>query len=365
MRTSMRTMMMVLVSGVVGTSVQAATTTEDGPPAEAPGWLEFSGYHRTQYESAHNQFRSGTDGGDQAIFSRTELKLSFQPGSFEATVEVMDVRQFLDDSGSIRNTGNINALEPVQFYIGYQFEQAIEAGDTLFVQAGRFTMDVGSRRLVGRHLFRHAVETFTGINAIWESASGTSVQAFWTVPVERLPSDAQSLADNDIEFDEERSDTHFWGLYATMPDVLPDATLELGLYGLHENDGRRRNFITPTVRLHAAPRVGHWHFDSETAFQVGESRLATTGPDLDHAAFWQRLEVGYTFDIGTGLRVDGLFSYVSGDEDPNDGDNQRFDSLFGVRRPDFGPTGIYGPFARGISSRPACGCRSSPPRIGA
>ena len=41
------------------------------------------------------------------------------------------------------------------------------------------------------------------------------------------------------------------------------------------------------------------------------------------------------------------FDFASGDDDPDDGDNNRFDTLFGARRFDFGPTGIYGPFARG------------------
>ena len=38
--------------------------------------------------------------------------------------------------------------------------------------------------------------------------------------------------------------------------------------------------------------------------------------------------------------------HASGDEDPSDGRNGRFDTLFGARRFEFGPTGIYGPFAR-------------------
>lgn len=40
------------------------------------------------------------------------------------------------------------------------------------------------------------------------------------------------------------------------------------------------------------------------------------------------------------------FDYASGDNDPNDGKNNRFDTLFGTRRFEFGPTSIYGAFAR-------------------
>ena len=40
------------------------------------------------------------------------------------------------------------------------------------------------------------------------------------------------------------------------------------------------------------------------------------------------------------------YDYASGDENPADGTNERFDTLFGARRFEWGPTGIYGPFAR-------------------
>lgn len=40
------------------------------------------------------------------------------------------------------------------------------------------------------------------------------------------------------------------------------------------------------------------------------------------------------------------YDLASGDRDPNDLSIERFNTLFGARRFDFGPTGIYGPFAR-------------------
>jgi len=40
------------------------------------------------------------------------------------------------------------------------------------------------------------------------------------------------------------------------------------------------------------------------------------------------------------------YDSASGDEDPFDGRNEGFDTLYGSRAFDFGPTGIHGPFAR-------------------
>lgn len=45
-------------------------------------------------------------------------------------------------------------------------------------------------------------------------------------------------------------------------------------------------------------------------------------------------------------------SSPSGDGDPNDGRTERFDTLFGARRFEFGPTGIYGLLARSNVNSP-------------
>src|SRR6185503_7429138 len=47
------------------------------------------------------------------------------------------------------------------------------------------------------------------------------------------------------------------------------------------------------------------------------------------------------------------FDDASGDRDPNDAHNERFDTLFGDRSFDFGPTGILGIAARANLESPA------------
>jgi hypothetical protein len=67
---------------------------------------------------------------------------------------------------------------------------------------------------------------------------------------------------------------------------------------------------------------------------------------LDHFAYFHHFEIGYSFDKKWSPQLSLQFDYASGDDDPNDAENNRFDTLYGARRFDFGPTGIYGPFAR-------------------
>ena len=66
----------------------------------------------------------------------------------------------------------------------------------------------------------------------------------------------------------------------------------------------------------------------------------------------QHADVGYTFDHPWTPRLAFEYDYASGDKNPKDNQDQRFDTLFGARRFDFGPTGIYGAFARSNINTP-------------
>jgi hypothetical protein len=222
---------------------------------------------------------------------------------------------------------------------------------------GRITLDIGSRRLVARNRFRNTLNAFTGVDLQWTGERGPELRAFWVLPIQRLPSDPDALRDNEIEFDHESLDVQFWGLFGAskLPEI---GRGELFVYGLHESDSdrqptRNRRLYTPGWRFLLEPAAGHFDYQYEGAIQAGQSRSTTTSTqDLDHFAFFQHVEAGYTFDLPWSPRVALQYDYASGDKDPDDGKNQRFSTLFGARRFDFGPTGIYGPFARANINTP-------------
>jgi hypothetical protein len=51
-------------------------------------------------------------------------------------------------------------------------------------------------------------------------------------------------------------------------------------------------------------------------------------------------------------RLIAQYDYASGGDNPNDNKNNRFDTPYGARRFDFGPTSIYGPFIRNNINTP-------------
>jgi len=88
---------------------------------------------------------------------------------------------------------------------------------------------------------------------------------------------------------------------------------------------------------------------------VGTSRatraFADTS-DLNHLAHMHSIEVGYTLEAPTTPRMALIHEYASGDRDPFDAGNNRFDTLYGARRFAHGPTGIWGAFARSNINSP-------------
>jgi hypothetical protein len=303
---------------------------------------------RARYEFLRNRFRARSRGDADILVFRTLIHARFAATdelSFGA--EMIDARSYLQD-GPV-STGIVNALELLQGYAALELDWP--PGGTSKLRAGRITMDVGSRRFVARNRFRNTINAFTGLDWRWRGGGSREARAFWTLPVQRRPFLPEDTEDNEIQFDRETLDVQFWGLF--YADSLPGAHRgELFVFGLHEDDTdrrptRNRQLVTPGFRIWKPPASGALDYMIESALQFGESRINPFSTrDLDHFAHFHHVEVGWTFDAPSAPRLLAQFDYASGDDDPDDGRNGRFDWLFGARRFDFGPTGIYGPFAR-------------------
>jgi hypothetical protein len=100
-------------------------------------------------------------------------------------------------------------------------------------------------------------------------------------------------------------------------------------------------------------RPGELDYETDLAWQRGTVR------DQDHRAFFAHLEAGFSFRT-VRARVAVLYDHASGDRDPEDGRQERFDTLFGARRFEYAPTGIYGPFFRGNIEGPGVRLLATP-----
>ena len=112
--------------------------------------------------------------------------------------------------------------------------------------------------------------------------------------------------------------------------------------GLHEDERTltQHRYTTIGGRLFKTPALGTIDYEIESTWQFG------TNTGRDHFAHFQHGELGYVFDSLWESRLSFHYDYASGDSDPDDGESGRFSTLFGARRFEHNPTGIYGPFFR-------------------
>ncbi len=308
--------------------------------------------HRTRYEFMDNEFRANQSGETGVIAFRTLVhgRLSL-PAGFTAGAELQDARTAADNN-ALLNTTIVNSTELLRAYLEFHRPGTMHGNFT--AQAGRMTLDAGSRRFVARNRFRNTINSFTGIDINWHGSKNFAdmhLRGFWTLPVVRLPDTPDQLHRNSIVFDEEDFDLQLWGIFAAN-NFAKSGRGELFIFGLHEQDTstrltQNRQLYTPGFRLFRIPASASIDYEFESAFQIGKSHASPDAArSLDHFAHFHHLTVGYTFSILWAPRMAVLYDFASGDKNPDDGKNGRFDTLYGARRFDFGPTGIYGALAR-------------------
>ncbi|TNF08258.1 MAG: hypothetical protein EP323_01750 [Gammaproteobacteria bacterium] len=188
--------------------------------------LQLSGKSLTRYESLDGQYRSGHGDSDQVVVFRNQLKAQFVFEGFSLVGEFMDARQERADHGSPISTAIVNTSELIQTYVGYTARNIFDESDELSFQLGRQTMDLGSRRLIASTRFRATENTFTGLRSDWKSESFNAT-LFYFLPVTRLPSDPDSLLDNEHQTDVETSKIRFFGGTLSTPLLLSGWTTEV------------------------------------------------------------------------------------------------------------------------------------------
>jgi len=195
-------------------------------------------------------------------------------------------------------------------------------------------MDIGSRRLVARNRYRNTLNTFTGVDTIISQPNYWQWRNFVVLPVFRLPNDQASLRAGRAEFDKESFKRIFAGSFFSIGNLPLNTTGELYLFYLNEDDTED----TPTKNR----------------------KLFTPGFRWVKAAQPRHFALGYTFDVPWQPQLLLQYDYASGDKDPNDSHNNRYETLYGARRFEFGPTGIWGAFTRANINTPGIRLRFKP-----
>jgi hypothetical protein len=326
-------------------------------PAHAESNFTYSGSVRGRYEALSGQSRAGFKADDQLVSFRTIIDAEYDAGLLRFGAQLYDSRAYGADSNSAISTNEVNTLEPSQLYVGLDLTEPFGKGSTFGAQAGRFMMNIGSRRLIAADDYRNTTNSNTGLRVDGKLGSGWSASAWYVLPHLRLPDDIGSLLDNEISLDRESGNAVLWGAVLTSPRKVLGGALETVFVKFRESDSptrptRDRNLDTWSLRWYRDSATGQWDYEVESALQRGRARIgagaAAALRDVD--ASFSHARVGYTWPLAWKPRLAFEYDWVSGDTGPDK--IRRFDTLFGMRRGDFAPSGLYNQLGRANLSAP-------------
>jgi len=164
-------------------TVPAVSQQSEG--TKTPSWFHLSLEQRTRFEYLTNPFRSNTTETEKHLPLRTRLQLALgepdRPVRF--FLELQDSRTLIDSEILALVPAHINELDFLQAHLQFNLDAFPSRGFRSQFVLGRFTMDLGKRRLVARNRMRNTTNAFDGISWTMAGNSTWSMQAFFTRPV--------------------------------------------------------------------------------------------------------------------------------------------------------------------------------------
>ncbi len=298
------------------------TLSESGVPSLSNlYWLDLGLDQRTRLEYRHNDFRRATNEDDVPVLLRVRAYLAVKEvlDPFRFTLELEDARRY--GSQFARDDRDVNEWEPIQAFAELHFKQALGPQSPVRLRAGRMAFEVLDRRFIARNEWRNTTNTFQG----FRGTAGSEMDA-WQLDLMAL----QPLLRKLTSLDERNKEQWFFAAIASLRPWSRFITLQPYVFWLRQ-DGRVSN-VERSIQAYALRGygiLGHSGFDYD--FNVVLQRGQDDG--LLHRAWGLASELGYTFETGWNPRLSGFLGYASGDKDPNDNLNQRFERFFGFARP--------------------------------
>jgi hypothetical protein len=292
--------------------------SDRGPDFKDLSWLDFGVEHRTRFEMHDDDYTvSPPENHDNPFLMRSRVYLGVRDilDPFRVAVEFYDAREFNSRYPDDNTTTDENDF--LQAYGELYFKDVFGKGAPWRFQAGRMTFDYVDRKLVGRNRWRNTVNAFDGFRTLMGTPdSDWSLDIFAAMPVERRVRQP------------DRSDEQRWfygvvGAWRAWSDVI---TIEPYYYVLDEDrtDPNMVDREIHTLGMHVFGPIGStgFDYDADGAWQFGDD-----GP-REQRAFALFGEIGYTFPVDWKPRLSFSGTYATGDQDPADGVNERFDRLF-------------------------------------
>ena len=313
--------------------------------------MKYSGSMRIRQEELDGQYRPGFDNHDDVLAIRSNLLAEYDAGTWRFGGELFDSRAYDTDPGSALTANDVDTFEPVQAYVAGDFDAPFGKGSSATVLAGRFTMNLGSRRLIASDDFRNTPQGYTGARVDMKFAGRRSATLFYVLPQQHRPDRLADLRDNQVKLDHEGRDQQLFGALLSRAGLPGGLMAEAGFVRFLEQDTagrptRNRGLTNLSARLIRDPAPGQWDYEIEGIAQQGTVRTGTAVnvAQLSVHSHFIHADLGYTFAGSWKPHVTVEWDYASGDG-PG-AKYTRFDTVYGMRRADLAPSGIYAALGR-------------------
>ncbi|PXW88414.1 alginate export protein [Nitrosomonas sp. Nm84] len=294
-------------------------------------WLDIGFEHRTRYEMRHDDIRRIEGGTDNPFFLRNRAWIGIRDilDPFRFGVEFQDSRVYNNKHAITDQERNeydlLNAYGELYFKRGLGVDDRNQDRPIRF-RVGRMAYEATDRRFVARNEWRNTTNTFEGFRLnLGREANDWELDLFGMQPVRRLQT----------RFDEANDNLWFFGAIGSWRKWSDVVTIQP--YYMGQKQQGDPNGFTNTNKLdreihmpgfRAYGKVSNY-FDFDVSYN---HQLGYSGP-LRQDAQGYTIEVGRNFDYAWKPRIGLFYGYASGDKDPNDGVDNRFDRFFGFARP--------------------------------
>ncbi len=290
-------------------------------------WLDAGLDHRTRFEFRNNDIRRPQITNDYPILLRSRAYLGVREilDPLRLAVEFQDSRRY--DSKFPKDNRDWDEYDLLQAYGELYFKDALgqdSLGNSrpIRIRGGRMTWEVTDRHLLTRNGWRNTTNNFEGFRiTLGQKSNDWELDAWGVQPVIRLID----------KFDRRDKNQWFYGAVVNWRRWSDIITLQPYYMGLMQDDNNgtraRREIHSPAIRAYGILPNTEMDFDIDVIRQFGRD-------DGQRKSAWAYLfEFGYTFPQHAWKpRISAFYGYVSGDRNPNDNVNNRFEKFFGSAR---------------------------------
>ncbi len=316
-------------------------------------WLDVGLDFRTRYEYRENDLRRRQDPTTGATLNKwrndPDNLWLLRTRAYVGIKDILDPLRFaveFEDARSYnglyeRTDADINEFELIQGYAELYFDDLLGNNRPLSIRAGRQALELLDRRLVGNNQFRNTTNNFEGFRVRFgKKQNNWDLDTFAFQPVQRLKYD----------FDRPDEDTWFYGGVLSIKQWSDFITIQPYFLGRKQNGDLTNPVVAnrkpdmdiyaPGLRVYGLFGGSGFDFDADINKQFGRSgSIATNRANVttqalrQHDALAYSLELGYSIDHDWKPRVSGYYGYGTGDKNPTDNSNQRFDAFYGFNQP--------------------------------